>query len=233
MLDESTNQECDDDEYQEPDIDLTIYADGTSIGPDDFESLLNQGVQIFSLPEVYAAVNLKRGINMIGLPLDLRQSDLSASGLLDRLRTHYDSSAKIQTTPTADLIDMAEDVGWVSTEDSPFTLNVVPLFGSDFSVEIEGLGGSPNNLDSWLTGPLTDIGDIDIFLREANKVIGYDYLLEMEGNFGSHTDWKLVEFVYDEVGVFVGLKPYKELGWIIHHVADEDPSKSKFNIFST
>ena len=76
---------------------LRVEAEETSISASDSQELVDMGIIIFTLPKEEAKINLRRGINMIGLPLDNREN-MTAQNFIDWfIRTRINSSQIVET----------------------------------------------------------------------------------------------------------------------------------------
>ena len=80
----------------------TVYVEGTSIPSNQVGELMEMGVRVFDLPQMNARVNLLSGINMIGLPIDVREN-WRARQLIDRLHRYIRWDSSLPTGSTTGL----------------------------------------------------------------------------------------------------------------------------------
>ena len=107
----SANQATmDHDDWHNPRPYLRVEAQETSISADDAQELVDMGVRIFTLPQEQAKINLRRGINMIGLPLDNREN-MTAQNLIDWFISTSTNSSQIVDTK-ADVTGAGENLNW-------------------------------------------------------------------------------------------------------------------------
>ena len=132
---------------------LKIEAQETSISASDAQELVDMGVRLFTLPQEHAKVNLRRGINMIGLPLDNREN-MKANDLINWfVRTPVNTNQVVETK--ADVTSSANILNWshsgildrLSADPTlvSFKLSVLPIDGRYFDyIPMDIYKGSAN-----------------------------------------------------------------------------------------